>query len=107
MANEPIDLRVASSTNIQYLATSIVKYFQEGRRVQISAIGVVPISTAIKALIIANGKVAPEGRVFVMVPYFFTDDVDNRESGLTEQKTVIKLSVYRVQSFDLASIVGT
>lgn len=102
--HKPIDLRVSSTTNVHFLATAMVKYFQEGYRVQISCIGVVPISIAMKAIAVAEGKVSPEGFTLAAVPLFYSDDVTNRDNGLLEKKTVMRFCLYRFRTFDLSGL---
>lgn len=87
------ELRVATSTNVQLLATSIVRNVEEGKRVTLSCIGVQPVSQAVKAVAIANGQVAPHGMVFFISPAFHVAHFKDRESNEDVERTVMRLTI--------------
>jgi len=94
-----MELRVKNTTNVQHLATSIVKNIEEGRKVFMSCIGVQSISQATKSLAIANGKVAPTGYMLCCIPAFH-HEVLSSEDGGDEKKTIIHLRLRKINLGD-------
>jgi stage V sporulation protein SpoVS len=89
------ELRVAADTDVQHLATAIVRYNDEGSKVHLSCIGVHSISQGVKATAIANGKVAPAGFIYLLLPAFdMTHFRDNQTQEMVE-RTVLKLQVIK------------
>ena len=89
------ELRVAADTDVQHLATAIVRNIDEGKQVHLSCIGVHSISQGVKATAIANGKVAPAGFIFQLLPAFdMTHFLDDRTQEMVE-RTVLKLTVLK------------
>ena len=97
--NTDMELRVKNTTNVQHLATSIVKNIEEGRKVFMSCIGVQSISQATKSLAIANGKVAPTGYMLCCIPAFHHVLLDG-ENGEKEKKTIVRLLLRRINMGD-------
>lgn len=89
-AKEEQILKVSNRTDVHKLAHSIVATEQEGKRVVISCIGVMTINQAVKAIAVANGKTAPRGYVFLTLPAFHTEIVDNDVESTVIRFTVIK-----------------
>jgi stage V sporulation protein SpoVS len=86
------ELKVAATTDVQYLATSIVRNTEEGKQVILSCIGVQPQSQAVKAVAIANGHVAPQGFVFVLLPSFHVTRFTDRVSMEQVERTAMKFA---------------
>lgn len=89
------ELRVANTTNVQQLATSIYKNLQEGKRVYLTCIGVQSIGQAVKATAIVNGISGPQGWYISTANSFMETEEVDRNTGLVTKKTVIKLTVLR------------
>lgn len=76
------EIRVSSSTPCNSLAGSIVAAYAEGKELTLSAIGPVPVATAVKAVCVANRTLAPQGVVLCIVPGLITRDIiDTRANG--------------------------
>lgn len=89
------ELRVAAGTGTHVLATSIVKNFEEGKRVVLSCIGVKSQSQALKAVAVANGYVAPKGFVFVMLPSFHVTRFPDKDQGCVVEKTAVRFALIK------------
>lgn len=89
------ELRVASSTDVNMLATSLSKNIEEGKSVSLSCIGLQPLSQAVKAVAVANGFVAPQGFVFVLLPSFSVTKFPDRETGEMVERTAIKFTLVK------------
>lgn len=77
-----LEIRVSSSTACNALAASIVAAYSEGREVSMSAIGPVPISTALKAVCVANRHLASRGVILSVLPGLVTRAIiDTRNDG--------------------------
>lgn len=92
MAKEKIVLKVAASSNPSSVAGSIVKNIQEGKDVELLAVGAGANNQAIKAYCIARGFAAPAG-MDLLLKGGFTDVFIPNMDGENEQKTGIKLFV--------------
>ena len=82
-----IVLKVASSSNPSSVAGALVKNMQEGKDVELLAVGAGAINQAVKAVAIARGYVSPQGVDITVKPGF--EDV---EIG-GNKKTAVKLVV--------------
>lgn len=71
---------VRRDTDTQALAWRISRCHEEGVTISMAAIGPHAINTAVKAVIIANGNMAPRGVVFDLFPRF--SDAEGEE-GIT------------------------
>ena len=89
------ELRVAGNTDTKMLASCIVKNHEDGRRVFLSCIGVASISQAFKAVAVANGFVAPQGYVLVMLPSFYVARFMDKESKEMIDRTAMRISVLK------------
>lgn len=89
------ELKVASTTDVQLLATSIVKNSEEGKAVVLSCIGVQPQSQASKAVAIANGHVAPQGYIFLMCPSFHVTRFPDRVKQEMVERTAIRYALIK------------
>ncbi len=67
-----INMRVAAKSNVKNLATSIAKNIQEGKRVELDAIGAGAVNQAAKACAVAAGQLAPLGYDVLVKPAFKT-----------------------------------
>lgn len=86
------ELRVANSTDVRYLATAILRYLDEGKRVYLSCIGVQTISQACKSVAVANGELAPQGYVLTLLPTFQVRNFE--DNGETVERTVLRFSLH-------------
>jgi stage V sporulation protein SpoVS len=89
------ELRVASTTDVNLLATSLTKNVEEGKSVSLSCIGLQPLSQAVKAVAVGNGFTAPHGFVFVMMPSFSVTKFPDRETGEVVERTAIKFTLVK------------
>lgn len=80
-------LKVASSSNPSSVAGAIVKNMQEGKDVELLAVGAGALNQAVKAVAIARGYVSPQGVDITIKPGF--EDVSIEDT----KKTAIKLIV--------------
>lgn len=87
MQRQVAHLKVASSSNVKQVAGSITKCLEEGKVVEISAIGAGAVNQATKACGLARSFIASKGYDLVVRPGFDTVIIDERE------KTAIKLVV--------------
>jgi stage V sporulation protein S len=88
-----VELRVSNGTPAKGLATSILRYMEDGKRVALSCIGPQTLNQAIKAVAIANGEAAPGGSMLIIIPSFDTKHFPDRSSGLDVEVTAMKLMV--------------
>lgn len=90
------ELRVSGSTQTRALATSILRYFDEGRRVALSCIGAQAASQALKAVAVANGELATQGKLLAIVPTFDLRRQADRVTGEEIELTAIRLILGRL-----------
>jgi stage V sporulation protein SpoVS len=95
-----MELRVSNGTPVQALATSILRYFEEGRKVALSCIGAQAAAQALKACAVANGEAGQQGKFFAIVPSFDVKKVRENRPGPTQgdeiELTAIRLIVGRI-----------
>lgn len=82
-----IVLKVASSSNPSSVAGALVKNMQEGKEVELLAVGAGAINQAVKAVAIARGYVSPQGVDITVKPGFEDVEIEGKK------KTAIKLIV--------------
>ena len=80
-------LKVASKSNANSVAGALANVFREKGIVEIQAVGAGALNQAIKAIAIARGFVAPNGKNLVCIPAFSDISIDG------EERTAIKLIV--------------
>lgn len=80
-------LKVSSKSNASSVAGALANVFREKGIVEIQAVGAGAINQAIKAIAIARGFVAPNGKNLVCIPAFSDISIDG------EERTAIKLIV--------------
>lgn len=83
-------LRVASDSNPNSVAGSVAKNLQEGRIVEMVAVGASAVNQAVKALAIARGFVAPSGKDLYFKPGFQELMIDGAERTAIKFYVVIK-----------------
>jgi len=82
-----IVLKVASSSNPSSVAGALVKNMQEGKDVELLAVGAGAINQAVKAVAIARGYVSPQGVDITIKPGFEDVEIEGNK------KTAVKLIV--------------
>lgn len=86
------ELKVAAGTPHQHLATAILRYLDEGKRVVLSCIGAQSVSQAMKAVAHAQGESAQQGRLIAVVPGWdskkFPDRVTLQQVEMTSFRMV-------------------
>lgn len=82
-----IVLKVASSSNPSSVAGALVKNMQEGKEVELLAVGAGAINQAVKAVAIARGYVSPQGVDITVKPGFEDVEIEGNK------KTAVKLVV--------------
>jgi stage V sporulation protein S len=82
-----IVLKVASSSNPSSVAGALVKNMQEGKEVELLAVGAGAINQAVKAVAIARGYVSPQGVDITVKPGFEDVEIEGNK------KTAVKLIV--------------
>ena len=80
-------LKVSSKSNASSVAGALANVFRDKGIVEIQAVGAGAINQAIKAIAIARGLVAPNGKNLVCIPAFSDISIDG------EERTAIKLIV--------------
>ena len=80
-------LKVSSKSNANSVAGALANVFREKGVVEIQAIGAGALNQAIKAVAIARGFVAPNGKNLVCIPAFSDISIDG------EERTAIKLII--------------
>lgn len=84
---EHVEIRVRGTTQCSALAGSIVASYSSGKRVVLAAIGPLPVTTAVKAVAIANRTLAPRGIMLAVIPAMVTRALrDHRDSPTAEEK---------------------
>jgi stage V sporulation protein SpoVS len=93
-----IELRVSGATHPLSLAKSMIGYMEEGKRPALSCIGKPALDVAIKSIAIANGELAPQGKLLCCFPCFDKKELDgaptHNGSPTGEPVTAIKLTVF-------------
>ena len=80
-------LKVSSKSNANSVAGALANVFREKGNVEIQAVGAGALNQAIKAIAIARGFVAPNGKNLVCIPAFSDISIDG------EERTAIKLII--------------
>ncbi len=93
-----MELRVSGGTQPMNLAKSIIGYMEEGKRPALSCIGFPALAVAIKSVAIANGELAPQGKLLCVFPSFDKKELDgaptHNGSPSGEIVTALKLTVF-------------
>jgi stage V sporulation protein S len=77
-------LKVAGKSNPSSVAGSIAKNIEEGKQVQLLAVGAGAVNQAVKAYAIARGYVAPSGRDLTLKVGFVDLEIDGeKKTGMT------------------------
>lgn len=82
-----IVLKVASSSNPSSVAGALVKNMQEGKEVELLAVGAGAVNQAVKAVAIARGYISPQGVDITIKPGFEDVEIEGNK------KTAVKLIV--------------
>lgn len=82
-----IVLKVASSSNPSSVAGALVKNMQEGKEVELLAVGAGAVNQAVKAVAIARGYISPQGVDITIKPGFEDVEIEGNK------KTAVKLVV--------------
>lgn len=91
------ELRVSNGTPVKTLATAILRYLDDRKRVKLSCIGPQSLSQAIKAIAIANGEAASGGYLLALIPSFETKHFADRQDAEKQvEMTALNLVVGRV-----------
>ena len=80
-------LKVSSKSNANSVAGALPNVFRDNGIVEIQTVGAGALNQAIKAIAIARGFVAPNGKNLVCIPAFSDISIDG------EERTAIKLIV--------------
>ena len=80
-------LKVSSKSNANSVAGALANVFRDNGIVEIQTVGAGALNQAIKAIAIARGFVAPNGKSLVCIPAFSDISIDG------EERTAIKLIV--------------
>lgn len=82
-------LKVAGKSSVKAVAGSIVKSFEEGKEVEVYAIGASSVNQAVKAMAMARGFMSTKGYDLYVAPGFSTTQIDGEEK--TTIRFVLKL----------------
>ena len=80
-------LKVSSKSNANSVAGALANVFRDNGIVEIQTVGAGALNQAIKAIAIARGFIAPNGKNLVCIPAFSDISIDG------EERTAIKLIV--------------
>lgn len=80
-------LKVAAESNPQSVGGAIVRNLQEGKQVEMIAVGAGAVNQAVKGFAIASGYASPQGMSISMRPGFTEIEIES------EVKTGIKFKV--------------
>ena len=80
-------IKVSSSSRTAPVAGAIAGVFRENGSAEVQAIGAGAVNQAVKALTIAKGYLAEEGKNIVFIPSFIEVDIDG------QTRTAVRLSV--------------
>lgn len=89
MKKETNVLKVSSKSSVKSVAGSIVKSFEDGKDVHVTAIGASALNQATKACAMARGIMSTKGYDLYLAPGFFTTTIDGEEK--TAIRFVLKL----------------
>ena len=84
---ETATLKVSAKSNPSSVAGSIAKNLQEGKNVEMSAVGAGAVNQMVKAYAIARGFVAPTGKDLILRGGFADIEIDG------EKKTSMHMQV--------------
>lgn len=91
LTRDMIELRVSSTTSAPDLAIASLRYFEEGKKVVLSCIGARSIAEGVKAVAIANGEAAQQGKLMLALPAFELKQVEDQATGKMVELTAIRL----------------
>lgn len=80
MINESI--KVSAHSSVNSVAGAIAAAIRDNGKTQIQVVGAGALNQAVKAVIIARGYLAPEGKDLTMVPSFQTTSINGDERTL-------------------------
>ncbi|MCA9872044.1 MAG: stage V sporulation protein S [Ardenticatenaceae bacterium] len=80
-------IKVSSGSRTAAVAGAIAGSFRENGRTEVQAIGAGAVNQAMKAIIIAKGYLAEEGKPIVFVPSFVEIEIDG------EVRTAVRLAI--------------
>lgn len=82
-------LKVANTTDLTKLSYAVQRNVEEGTRVVISCVGTQTINQAVKAVIIANGRVALNGYVLLLLPSFHPETRGDNDVEYTVVRFIV------------------
>ena len=82
-------LKVAGKSSVQSVAASIVKVYEEGKDVELHAIGASAVNQAAKAIATARGTMASKGKDVVVKLGFDETEIDGQTK--TMMKFILRL----------------
>jgi stage V sporulation protein S len=83
-------LKVSAKSNPKSVAGAIAAVLREGKEAHVHAIGAGAVNQAVKAIAIAHGYLAPNGKNIVTVPAFVDVEIDGEEK--TGMKFIVRAS---------------
>ena len=89
------ELRVSNGTNVKQLATAILRFMEEGKKVSLACIGPQSQSQALKAVAVANGEMAPQGKILLVLPAFDVKVFADKDTRNSVEMTAIILHVVK------------
>ena len=93
-------LKVAAGSEVGKVAGAIVKFMQEGRKVELSAIGAGAVNQAIKAVAVARGMAATHGNNLYCIPSFSPESFHSFGGDRGDQefhKTGIRIAIHNLK----------
>ena len=85
-----MEIKVSSKSNPKSVAGMIFAMVKDKKETIIATIGAGALNQAIKAIIIANGFLAPLGIRVNVDPYFFQTEVDEQDISAIKLKLIVE-----------------
>ena len=85
---ESKQIKVSGSTSVHQLASSVVKFINEGFDLEVRAVGASAVNQMYKGITIARGSIAQKGRDLLIQPGF-NDIKEPDKDGNEKSKTVM------------------
>lgn len=90
---DPLEIKVRATTHCNDLANSIVAAWKSGKEITVSAIGPVPVATAVKAICVANRYLISGGVLLVALPGLIMKPIKDQSTGAVIDMTVTVLKL--------------
>lgn len=80
--NGKISFRVKGDSNVHKCALSLYKLMEEGKTVEVTAIGAAAVNQSIKIITKARSSIAQSGKDLLLRPGMRNEEIDGKEMSL-------------------------